>query len=203
MNAFRLLRLPLSLSLLRCRSISYSDEGLPLSTEGSLDTGNVTCSDDGHLYNTYWLGSASLGFDDSNAVHRRLSTSHVSTTEGIDPPDFRGSRRCGTPAGIKGDYQESYRQARFMIPPATFCHRHTSHLPTGTFVPTLRLRSTLHCTSFAYMSIIHYGQRRMVPSTKASSDMDEEVKVTSDVLESFRSFRPHSIPSTQGLDISL
>ncbi len=43
-------RLPLNfrplLGLLRCRPIGYSDEELPLPAEGSLDMGNVACSED-------------------------------------------------------------------------------------------------------------------------------------------------------------
>ncbi|KAH8989918.1 hypothetical protein EDB86DRAFT_2941431 [Lactarius hatsudake] len=73
MNAFR----PLSflLSLLRCRLIGYSDEGLPLSAEGGLDMGNVACSDEPII-------STLICWD-------RLPR------EGIDLPHLRGSRHSG------------------------------------------------------------------------------------------------------------
>ncbi|KAH9048311.1 hypothetical protein EDB84DRAFT_1457365, partial [Lactarius hengduanensis] len=95
MNAFRPL-LSLFLSL-RCCPISYSDKELPLPAEGSRDTGNVSCSENSHLY----LGSASR-FGVLRAARRRFLTERHPTTERVDPPNFGGSRRCGT-RGIRDD----------------------------------------------------------------------------------------------------
>ncbi|KAI9447424.1 hypothetical protein H4582DRAFT_1893782 [Lactarius indigo] len=87
MNSFRLF-LSLLLSLRR-RPIGYSDEELPLSAEGGLHMGNIACSDNSYPY-TYWLGLTSLRFGNLSA-------------------SSRGSRSCGTRAGIKGDCRVSYR----------------------------------------------------------------------------------------------